>query len=159
MIRQAIPPHTRVFRSLTLIECPENHDNYATDHLDFNYQIEGLEGVDVSGPNSSYSREDIVGRRTAHDARMDAAVRGTGWPLVRQFEAAPLEAGTVILYSHNVRTLDTIHPGLQWHYSLALSSCTYIVVLVMWILHTRAALPPWQPSTGSTLDLASQAGK
>eukprot|EP01051_Picozoa_sp_SAG22_P005675 SAG22_NODE_344_length_11914_cov_6.665679_3_plen_511_part_00 len=79
-----------------------NHDSYATDHLDFNYQLEGLERTDVSGPNSPYSRADIVAQTTVHDKRMREAVTGTGWPLVRQFEAAPLAAGTVVLYSHNL---------------------------------------------------------
>ena len=85
----------------------ENHDNFAgADHLDFEYQISGLEGVPVSGPDSGYDPEDIVHRCTAHDVRMREAVANTGWPLVRPFEAAPLRAGTVLLYSHN-----TFHRG------------------------------------------------
>ncbi len=85
----------------------ENHDNFAgADHLDFEYQISGLEGVPVSGPDSEYDWEDVVHRRTTHDVRMREAVAGTGWPLVRPFEAAPLRAGTVLLYSHN-----TFHRG------------------------------------------------
>ena len=85
----------------------ENHDNFAgADHLDFNYQLSGMERQHVSGPDSEYSVEDIVNRNTAHDVRMRDAVTDTGWPLVKQFEAAPLRAGSVLLYSHN-----TFHRG------------------------------------------------
>ena len=85
----------------------ENHDNFAgADHLDFNYQILGMESVNVSGPDSVYEIEDIIHRRTTHDIRMRDAVKNTGWPLVQPFEAAPLRAGSVILYSHN-----TFHRG------------------------------------------------
>ena len=81
----------------------ENHDNFAgADHLDFAFQIEGLQRVPVSGPDSPYAAEEIASRRTAHDIRMRKAVAGTGWPLVRSFEVAPLPAGSVVLYSHNV---------------------------------------------------------
>jgi hypothetical protein len=81
----------------------ENHDNFAgADHLDFNYQIDGMERRPVSGPNSAYDADDIAGQRTAHDIRMRDAVTNTGWPLLRQFEAGPLQAGSVILYSHNL---------------------------------------------------------
>ena len=38
----------------------ENHDNFAgADHLDFQYQINGMERVPVSGPKSNYSEEQI----------------------------------------------------------------------------------------------------
>ncbi|MCY3772776.1 MAG: phytanoyl-CoA dioxygenase family protein [Gemmatimonadetes bacterium] len=85
----------------------ENHDNFAgADHLDFEYQISGLEGVPVSGPDSEYDWEDVVNRRTAHDVRMREAVTNTRWPLVAPFEAAPLRAGSVLFYSHN-----TFHRG------------------------------------------------
>ena len=81
----------------------ENHDNFAgADHLDFGYQVGGMERLPVSGPNSTYDIDDIVNRRTAHDIRMREAVRSTGWPLVVPFEAAPLKAGSVVLYSHNL---------------------------------------------------------
>jgi ectoine hydroxylase-related dioxygenase (phytanoyl-CoA dioxygenase family) len=81
----------------------ENHDNFAgADHLDFNYQISGMEREPVSGPNSNYPVDDIVSRNTAHDIRMRDAVTGTGWPLARTFEAAPLRAGSVVIYSHNL---------------------------------------------------------
>ncbi len=85
----------------------ENHDNFAgADHLDFDYQISGMERELVSGPESKYDLDDIVCRRTAHDVRMREAVVQTGWPLVRQFEVAPLRAGSIVLYSHN-----TFHRG------------------------------------------------
>ena len=85
----------------------ENHDNFAgADHLDFVYQLSGMERQHVSGPESEYSRDDIINQRTAHDIRMRDAVTDTGWPLVKQFEAAPLRAGSVLLYSHN-----TFHRG------------------------------------------------
>ena len=81
----------------------ENHDNFAgADHLDFGYQVGGMERLPVSGPNSDYDIEDIVNRRTAHDIRMREAVANTGWPLVVPFEACPLTAGSVVLYSHNL---------------------------------------------------------
>ncbi|MBT4099160.1 MAG: HEAT repeat domain-containing protein [Gemmatimonadetes bacterium] len=85
----------------------ENHDNFAgADHLDFAYQISGMEGEPVSGPDSKYSVEEIVQQKTAHDIRMRDAVTDTGWPLVQQFEATPLRAGSIVLYSHN-----TFHRG------------------------------------------------
>lgn len=85
----------------------ENHDNFAgADHLDFNYHISGMERKPVNGPDTEYDVEDIVNARTAHDLRMREAVTNTGWPLVKQLEAAPLDAGTVLLYSHN-----TFHRG------------------------------------------------
>ena len=85
----------------------ENHDNFAgADHLDFNYQLSLMESEPVSGPDSKNDIDDIVHRRTAHDVRMRDAVTNTGWPLVQTFEAAPLRAGSVILYSHN-----TFHRG------------------------------------------------
>lgn len=85
----------------------ENHDNFAgADHLDFNYQLSGMEREPVSGPDSKYDLEDIVQARTAHDIRMRDAVTDTGWPLVRQLEVAPLRAGSIVLYSHN-----TFHRG------------------------------------------------
>ena len=81
----------------------ENHDNFAgADHLDFNYQLEGLEQVPVAGPNSDYSEQEIREATTAHDVRMRDAVRNTGWPLVEPYAAAPLQAGSVLLYSHNL---------------------------------------------------------
>ena len=81
----------------------ENHDNFAgAHHLDFGYYLEGMERVPASGPKSPYSEADIRARRTAHDERMAAAIAGTGWPLVRQYEAAPLAAGSVVLHSHNL---------------------------------------------------------
>ncbi len=81
----------------------ENQDNFAgADHLDFDYQLNGMERRPVSGPHSEYSTDEIVERRTAHDIRMRDAVANTGWPLVTPFEAAPLEAGSVVIYSHNL---------------------------------------------------------
>ena len=81
----------------------ENHDNFAgADHLDFGYYLSGMEHVPVSGPKSAYEEADIRARRTRHDVRMREAIANTGWPLVRPFEAAPLAAGSVVLYSHNL---------------------------------------------------------
>ncbi|MDA0710191.1 MAG: phytanoyl-CoA dioxygenase family protein [bacterium] len=85
----------------------ENQDNFAgADHLDFNYQLEGMERLPISGPDSKYDREDIVNRATAHDIRMRDAVTNLKWPLVHSFEAGPLRAGSVVFYSHN-----TFHRG------------------------------------------------
>ena len=85
----------------------ENHDNFAgADHLDFGYQLNGMEREPVSGPDSKYDVDDIVQRRTAHDIRMRDAVTDLKWPLVRQIEATPLRAGSIVLYSHN-----TFHRG------------------------------------------------
>ena len=85
----------------------EDHDNFAgADHLDFNYQLSRMEAQPVSGPNSKYEIEDIVNRRTEHDIRMKSAVTDLNWPLVDSLEAAPLRAGSIVLYSHN-----TFHRG------------------------------------------------
>ena len=85
----------------------ENHDNFAgADHLDFNYMLSGMESQPISGPDSKYELDDILHCRTPHDVRMREAVTDTGWPLVQQFEAAPLRAGSIVLYSHN-----TYHRG------------------------------------------------
>lgn len=85
----------------------ENHDNFAgADHLDFAYVLAGMEREPVSGPDSKYALDDIIHARTAHDIRMREAVTKTGWPLVYSFQAAPLRAGSVVLYSHN-----TFHRG------------------------------------------------
>lgn len=85
----------------------ENHDNFAgADHLDFNYMLSGMESQPISGPDSKYELDDILHRRTPHDVRMREAVTNTEWPLVQQFEAAPLRAGSIVLYSHN-----TYHRG------------------------------------------------
>ncbi len=65
-----------------------------------------MEREPVSGPDSKYALDDIIHYRTAHDIRMREAVTKTGWPLVYSFEAAPLRAGSVVLYSHN-----TFHRG------------------------------------------------
>ena len=81
----------------------ENHDNFAgADHLDFGYQLSGMEGQPVSGPDSKYTREEIVGRRTAHDQRMREAVTKLKWPFAEPLEAGPLRAGSVVFYSHNI---------------------------------------------------------
>ena len=67
----------------------DNHDNFAgADHLDFAYQIEQLQRVPVSGPDSPYDAEKIASRRTAHDVRMRKAVTDTGWPLARTMHDA-----------------------------------------------------------------------
>ena len=81
----------------------ENQDNFAgSDHIDFNYMIEDMKNQAVTGPDSPYDEDDIIHRRTAHDIRMKQALSDLKWPLVRQFEVAPLRAGTVILSSHNI---------------------------------------------------------
>jgi len=85
----------------------ENHDNFAgADHLDFGYVLSGMEREPISGPDSKYALEDIMNGNTAHDIRMREAVTKTGWPLVQSFDAAPLRAGSIVLYSHN-----TFHRG------------------------------------------------
>ena len=81
----------------------ENQDNFAgADHLDFGYHLSGMERELASGPESTYDEEDIVNRRTAHDIRMRDAVTNLKWPLNQSFEAAPLRAGSVVFYSHNL---------------------------------------------------------
>ncbi|MXY52448.1 MAG: HEAT repeat domain-containing protein [Gammaproteobacteria bacterium] len=85
----------------------ENHDNFAgADHLDFAYQLSGMETQPASGPRSRYADDDIVHRRTEHDRRMRDAVGALEWPLNKPWEAAPLKAGSVVIYSHNL-----IHRG------------------------------------------------
>lgn len=81
----------------------ENHDNFAgADHLDFSYQLSGMERIPISGPKSPYTVEDIVARKTDHDVRMRKAVLDLKWPLCEPFEVGPLQAGSVVLYSHNL---------------------------------------------------------
>lgn len=81
----------------------ENHDNFAgADHLDFGYQISGMERVPISGQRSNYQIEDIVNQTTAHDVRMRDAVLALEWPYCQPFEVGPLAAGSVVLYSHNL---------------------------------------------------------
>ena len=85
----------------------ENHDNFAgADHLDFDYMLSRMEREPVSGPDSKYDVGDILNDSTTHDVRMRDAVTNTGWPLVKSFAAAPLRAGSIVLYSHN-----TFHRG------------------------------------------------
>ena len=66
------------------------------------YHIEKMISQPVSGPRSPNSEEDIRSRRTPHDVRLAKAVKETGWPLLKTWEAAPLKAGSVIIYSHNL---------------------------------------------------------
>lgn len=81
----------------------ENHDNFAgADHLDFGYQINGMERIPISGPKSTYALEEIINQTTAHDIRMRDAVLNLQWPHCQPFEVGPLEAGSVVLYSHNL---------------------------------------------------------
>lgn len=81
----------------------ENHDNFAgADHLDFGYQLNGMERIPISGPHSDYSLDDIRNKSTTHDLRMRNAVENLNWPLNQPFEVGPLKAGSVILYSHNL---------------------------------------------------------
>ena len=101
------PTATIPYSQYLSFDSEENQDNFAgAEHLDFNYQLSRMEAEPVSGPDSKYSREEIVERRTAHDVRMREAVEHTGWPLVSTLEAAPLRAGSVVFYSHN-----TFHRG------------------------------------------------
>ena len=93
----------------------ENHDNFAgADHLDFNYQIDGMERQPISGPKSTYDVAEIVAGETKHDVRMRDAVKNLGWPLVRPFEAAPLDPGSVVIYSHNLFHRGN-HRRDDWH--------------------------------------------
>ena len=81
----------------------ENHDNFAgADHLDFDFQLNGMERIPISGPNSTYDVEDIVNQTTDHDVRMRNAVLDLQWPLCQTYEVGPLKAGSVVLYSHNL---------------------------------------------------------
>lgn len=97
------PTATVPFSQYWTFNHEENHDNFAgADHLDFGYQLAGMERLAVNGPNCTYSDADIVARRTPHDSRMRQAIENTGWPLVAPFEVAPLKAGSVVLYSHNL---------------------------------------------------------
>ena len=101
------PTATIPYSHYWTLDHEENNDNFAgADHLDFEFMLSSMESESASGPESKYNVEDIINRRTAHDIRMRDAVTNTGWPLVKQFEAAPLRAGTVLLYSHN-----TFHRG------------------------------------------------
>ena len=131
----------------------EDHDNFAgADHLDFNYQLKGMEGQPVSGPNSKYEIEDIIHRRTAHDIRMRTAVTDLDWPLVDSFEAAPLRAGSIVLYSHNTfhrgnhrrddwRTWQD-NPRFMWRFWLYRTSDPIIIKSPN---HNSALSVEWQP--------------
>ena len=93
----------------------ENHDNFAgADHLDFSYQLSGMERIPISGQHSEYSTEDIVNRNTPHDERMRNAVLDLEWPLCSPFEVGPLDAGSVVLYSHNLLHRGN-HRRDDWH--------------------------------------------
>lgn len=139
----------------------ENQDNFAgADHLDFDYQLIGMEHVPVSGPRSRYDPAAVREATTEHDVRMREAPVRTGWPLMQQFEAAPLEAGSVLIYSHNLfhrgnhRRDDfenwRAHPRFMWRF---------------WLYRTQDPLPrattePWRPPardpvTGADLGAAS----
>ena len=97
------PTATVPFSQYWAFNHEENHDNFAgADHLDFAYHLTGMERIPVSGPKSGYDPAEIRERRTRHDIRMRSAIENTGWPLVRPFEAGPLRAGSVVLYSHNL---------------------------------------------------------
>lgn len=81
----------------------ENQDNFAgADHLDFAYQLDGMERVPVAGPKSPYSVEEITNQQTAHDERLRNAVLNLNWPLNQPFEVGPLKPGSIVLYSHNL---------------------------------------------------------
>ena len=97
------PTATLPYSQYWTFDHEENHDNFAgADHLDFGYQIEGWETVAVSGKRSNYAEADIKNRHTAHDDRLRRAVDNLAWPLVQPYEAAPIEAGSILLYSHNL---------------------------------------------------------
>ena len=97
------PTATLPYSQYWTLDSEENQDNFAgADHLDFPYQIEGWESVPVSGKRSRYDPADVVARNTEHDKRMRDAANDLAWPLVEPFEAAPIEAGSVLLYSHNL---------------------------------------------------------
>ena len=101
------PTATVPYSQYWTFDSEENNDNFAgADHLDFAYQLGGMEPKSVSGKNSEYSREQIVNGTTAHDKRMRKAVEDLQWPLCQPYEVGPLKAGSVILYSHNM-----IHRG------------------------------------------------
>ncbi|MEM7016503.1 MAG: HEAT repeat domain-containing protein [Pseudomonadota bacterium] len=97
------PTATLPFSHYWTFNHEENHDNFAgADHLDFNYQLIGMEHQAVSGPKSEYDPADIVAKQTKHDIRMRTAATDIEWPLIETFEAGPLDAGSVIIYSHNL---------------------------------------------------------
>jgi ectoine hydroxylase-related dioxygenase (phytanoyl-CoA dioxygenase family) len=124
-----------------------DHDSFATDHLDFNYQIEGMEGIDVSGPGSQYSREGIESQTTEHDFRMAAAVTETGWPVCRQFLAAPLKAGSVIICrSATVRYRPQLQPVVPS------STCPCTDSVYSFVLQTHTIYFT-EATTGSTIQI------
>ena len=135
----------------------ENHDNFAgADHLDFDYQITGMDRIPVSGPRSTYDRTDIVNQSTEHDVRMREAVSNLQWPLCEQVEVKPLRAGSVILYSHNLlhrgnhrrddwRTWKE-NPRFMWRFWLYRTTepeSSRMVVPVNWQRHRTDELTGW----------------
>lgn len=139
----------------------ENQDNFAgADHLDFDYQLIGMEHVPVSGPRSRYDPTAVREAATDHDVRMREAPVKTGWPLMQQFEAAPLEAGSVVIYSHNL-----FHRGNHRRDDFANWRANPRFMWRFWLYRTHDPLPgaptePWQapasdPVTGADLGAAS----
>jgi len=126
----------------------ENQDNFAgADHLDFDYQLIGMEHVPVSGPRSRYDPGAIREATTEHDTRMREAPVRTGWPLMQQFEAAPLEAGSVVIYSHNL-----FHRGNHRRDDFANWRANPRFMWRFWLYRTHDPVPvaqaePWQPPT------------
>lgn len=104
------PTATIPYAQYWTVNHEEDHDNFSgAESLDFPYILGSPharttveEREPVSGPDSKYDVDDIVNRRTAHDERLREAVRATGWPLAEQYEAGPLEAGSVLVYSQNL---------------------------------------------------------
>ena len=85
----------------------ENHDNFAgADHLDFGYQLSGMEGEPASGPGLEVrSRRHPPGPHRPRPAPARGGDRPPAGPGA-VLRGAPLAAGSVLLYSHN-----TFHRG------------------------------------------------
>ena len=99
----------------------ENHDNFAgADHLDFGYQINGMERIAVSGPRSKYSIEDVRNKNTDHD--LQCGCRGKfKLPSKHPFEVGPwmLVACCIRIIAHQAiidRRLNTWRdsPRFMW---------------------------------------------
>ena len=91
----------------------------------------------------------VLAIHTAHDARMREAVTNLKWPLVQPFEAAPLRAGSIVLYSHNMFieatiTATTGTPGKTTRASCGVSGSIAPPI-------PPAAMEPWPRWIGTAL--------
>eukprot|EP00446_Apocalathium_sp_SHHI-4_P068250 CAMPEP_0177535234 /NCGR_PEP_ID=MMETSP0369-20130122/56438_1 /TAXON_ID=447022 ORGANISM="Scrippsiella hangoei-like, Strain SHHI-4" /NCGR_SAMPLE_ID=MMETSP0369 /ASSEMBLY_ACC=CAM_ASM_000364 /LENGTH=648 /DNA_ID=CAMNT_0019017371 /DNA_START=14 /DNA_END=1957 /DNA_ORIENTATION=- len=127
-----------------------NHENFAgPEHLDFDYMVTE-EKYSVTGPKCRYSPEDVQNRCTHHDLRMQQALLDTCWPLIHQCEAAPLQAGSVVLCSHNLLHRGS-HRRDDWHHWLEKPRH-------MWRFYLYRTMEPAPPSESEVASAVARCG-